>query len=178
MFANSMNLLLALFATASIAACAGAAAPSDVAAIDETVVPALELTTPTPTPTPIATPSPPDLPTPSRLIGSSAPERMTLEEELADERAVLEANRLRRETRIDKITVNGRDIDLPVGVELTGVISNILCVAPNPCPETPIFVLESGKSRINISAPTGVISGETLAPGEEHAFDSIKEALR
>jgi hypothetical protein len=71
----------------------------------------------------------------------------------------------------------GKVIQLPPDAYVSGHIDFISCIPTVFCPETPIITIRRGKSVIAVSAHSGVIVHEQIEPGEEGAFDFLKEAL-
>lgn len=78
-------------------------------------------------------------------------------------------------TRGAEITVGGNKIKLPPDAFIEGVIVDIMCIE-DPCPETPVLVLQRGNSKIWISEPTGEIIQRVISQGEENAFDFLRES--
>ena len=76
-----------------------------------------------------------------------------------------------------RITVAGRQIQLD---SETYVETYVTCrpAGNRPCSLPPIYVLRHGNSHIDVASDTGALDQEDLAPGEEHAFDRLREALR
>jgi hypothetical protein len=84
------------------------------------------------------------------------------------------------ETRGHRITVAGRNVQLPPDAAITGTIIHASCVAGQEaqCPEVPSYRIQRGESSILVGLATGKLSGERTAAGEERTFDFLKEALR
>jgi hypothetical protein len=72
----------------------------------------------------------------------------------------------------------GRAVRLPPDAYVEHFTVSVHCVVGRPCPQTPIYELRRGNSTIAVSAPTGAVVEERPAPGEERAFDFLREALR
>jgi hypothetical protein len=91
---------------------------------------------------------------------------------------------LAAETRGQLVTIAGRQVRFPSDAYVEGWITNISCLAVDskrpaePCAEAPAYHIRRGQSSISVGALTGRINGEQLAPGEEHFFDFLKDALR
>jgi len=83
-----------------------------------------------------------------------------------------------RDTRGKPITVGAKTVQLPPDAYVEGITTNVLCVANRPCPETPFYTVRRGGSWINVAVRSGTILAEQTAPGEDHVFDFLKEALR
>lgn len=135
---------------------------------------AQQLPRPSGTPTrPVRTPA--AVPTP--IQASSREERL---QRLQQERPGGKVYDVASETRGKPITVGKKTIALPADAYIEAVVTNVTCGVgnPDPCPETPAYVIRRGRSRIAISVNSGRISAETLVPGEEGAFVSLKEALK
>jgi hypothetical protein len=50
--------------------------------------------------------------------------------------------------------------------------------APGEVRDLDLATIRRGRSEIRVGLQTGKLFGETLAPGEEHAFDFLRAALR
>lgn len=72
---------------------------------------------------------------------------------------------------------NNKKIKLPDDVYIDALISNISCASGTICPQTPIWVIIKGNSRISVDG-NGKIIRETIASGEEGAFDFLRRALQ
>ncbi|MBM3944553.1 MAG: hypothetical protein FJ317_03570 [SAR202 cluster bacterium] len=129
-----------------------------------------------PTP-PSELPDPPPTPTP----GEKQP-TPTLEEIYEEHQNFYTENKnsIRRAKDIRSLTLNGKVVNLPPDVDVAGITVSILCVAGTPCPtdELPFYILRRGDSRADVSEKTGRIALEKVAPGEEGAFDFLREALK
>ena len=77
-----------------------------------------------------------------------------------------------------RIYAGGLWIKLPQDVYVANIIDSVVCVVGRPCPETPLYVLQRGSSIIAIGARSGTIDSEITEPGEEAAFDFLKDVLR
>ena len=75
------------------------------------------------------------------------------------------------------IEIAGRQVQLPTDVYVEGIVDHVLCVEGESCPNTPIYGLRRGDSRVGIEEHTG-----QFVPGSSDsdlaAFDFIQEALR
>jgi hypothetical protein len=81
------------------------------------------------------------------------------------------------ETKGIRLDIAGIDVQLPSDVYVAHYIVHVQCGVGNFCPEAPIYVLQRGKSQISVSKPTGTMFEERIAPGEEGAFDFLREVL-
>lgn len=83
------------------------------------------------------------------------------------------------ELRISSIRVKGKDIAVPEDARITEITVQVLCLAGTSCDsdDVPIYRVERGHSAIAVSR-LGTVFLETVAPGEEGAFEFIREALR
>ena len=85
---------------------------------------------------------------------------------------------IREETRGKPVTLGGKTVQLPPDAYVDGMVTHVLCGgSPEAC-ETPFYNIRRGRSLINVTVRTGRILSEHIAPGEEGAFDFLKEALR
>lgn len=85
---------------------------------------------------------------------------------------------LARESRGKPITIAGRTVQLPPDAYLYGIVAGVMCVeGAGQCPEAPAYVIKRGNSVINVVPRNGKIQGEYVAPGEEGAFDFLRESL-
>jgi hypothetical protein len=109
---------------------------------------------PTPTPPPLSPEEPFGRPRPGTTIYSSGPE-----------------------TRGTVIGVAGRLVQLPPDAYIANSVAFIQCYEPG-CPEAPYYVLRRGESSVGVSRRTGYVFGAEIAPGEEGAFDFLREATR
>lgn len=82
------------------------------------------------------------------------------------------------ETAGSVIHIRGRAVQLPKDAYIEGVWLELLggCT-PSPCPKTPIYEIKRSNSIFWVSID-GTTGATTVAPGEEHLFDFIKEVLR
>lgn len=121
---------------------------------------------------------------PAAFPKPAEPRRPGETEEQYRQRALREANpggrtyNLAAETRGKAIDVGGRKVQLPPDAYVEGLVTNVLCVPERACPETPFYNIRQGKSLINVAARSGRVISEHVAPGEELAFEFLKEALR
>ena len=120
-------------------------------------------------PTPFPTPAPP----------THIPEPRASQDTITrEEREAVKARRGLQEwgphTAGTVIEIAGRQVQLPEDVHVETVISEILCVVGDPCPDTPIWVLQRGDILFSISKRSG-----RPPPGRDipEAFDFIREAL-
>lgn len=79
-------------------------------------------------------------------------------------------------TKGSTIFIAGRKVQLPPDAYVESWIVSGFC--EGPCPELPLYVLKRGNSKISVSARSGTLGEEKVAPGEADAFDFLKEALR
>ena len=77
----------------------------------------------------------------------------------------------------ETVTIAGVEIHLPEDAYIDAFISKALCRPGSTCARLPWVVIQRGESKIFVSIPTGVIDREIIAPGEEGAFDFLKEVL-
>ncbi len=75
------------------------------------------------------------------------------------------------------LTIAGKRVQLPQDAFVDRYTISVLCVEHDACPQTPILQIKRGNSTIAVSAPSGTIVEERTAPGEERAFDFLKEVL-
>lgn len=96
-------------------------------------------------------------------------------------RPILPGSRIIRvsgpETMGTTIFIAGRLIKLPADAYVFARADEVLCIAGDPCPATPLIGIARGGSKISVSG-SGEIVFEEVATGEEGAFDFLKEALR
>jgi hypothetical protein len=76
------------------------------------------------------------------------------------------------------ILIAGKSIRLPDDAYHASTVLTVECRWGQPCPQPPLDTITRGRSRITVSRPTGQIVEEHIAPGEEGAFDWLREALR
>lgn len=76
------------------------------------------------------------------------------------------------------ITIAGKKIKLPDDAYIAHDVSSVTRSPGKTGPETPYFVIARGNSKILIPQRSGKIYSETIAPGEEGAFNFLKEALK
>lgn len=81
------------------------------------------------------------------------------------------------ETRGSTIRLAGKVVTLPSDAYVSRYIIEGLCPPGQKCPELPIYEIRRGNSTIMVSAKSGAIIEEKIAPGEEGAFDFLKRAL-
>lgn len=87
-------------------------------------------------------------------------------------------------TRGSKVFVGSKLIQLPADAYVDKFISapelfkTDDCPAGKGCPQTPVFGIVRGKSRIEYSAFNGELLKEQIAPGEANAFDFIRSYLK
>jgi hypothetical protein len=81
-------------------------------------------------------------------------------------------------TRGAVIHVAGREVQLPPDAFIERSVAAVLCGGGLPCPETPFYILRRGNSTVSVSLRSGARFDEQIAPGEEGAFDFLREATR
>lgn len=129
-------------------------------------------------PPPLSTPPPPVLPPQEK------PKPLTFEEERqmrakANQEGTGQSITVSGpETAGSRIHISRRTIQLPPDAFVNAYVVSILCPPDVSCPETPYYSIKRGNSSIGISARFGIIFSETIASGEEGAFDFLKETLR
>lgn len=77
-----------------------------------------------------------------------------------------------------RITIAGKQVQLPPDARVKQVITRVWCVAEEPCPETPAYEIVRGESRIFIGIQSGQVIEERIAPGAGQPFQSLKDALQ
>jgi hypothetical protein len=77
-----------------------------------------------------------------------------------------------------RLTIAGRPVQLDPDTYVESYVLSVTCEIGRPCPRTPMYALRRGESRISLSQPTGEIVFERIAPGEDGAFEAIKDQLR
>lgn len=80
-------------------------------------------------------------------------------------------------TRGSLIRLGGTEVQLPENAYVEGVIGSADCPVGIPCPKPPILLIRRGNSRAAVEEKTGRITNIEYAPGEEHIFDFLLEAL-
>ena len=85
---------------------------------------------------------------------------------------------IRDETRGKRITLGGKSVQLPPDAYVDGIVTDSLCAGIRTDCEVPFYNIRRGSSLINVGERSGRVISEHLAPGEERAFDFLKEALR
>ncbi|RIK33018.1 MAG: hypothetical protein DCC55_35765 [Chloroflexi bacterium] len=80
-------------------------------------------------------------------------------------------------TKGSKIVIADTWIQLPPDAYIAKDIMTVTCVIGNPCPETPLYVIARGESKIAVSSPSGIIYGEEVGLHDPDPFAFIKEAL-
>lgn len=154
--------------------------------VSETTVPAQATVTPNPTSTPSRTPTPVRTPTP------------TPREPTWEELQIMSKNLQKAYTppppefwqqRVDiptsgpktkgmTITIGNKKVKLPGDAYIKHYVVDVIPSRGKPRPETPAFVIARGNSTIWVGAHSGRMEHENIAPGEEGAFNFLKEALR
>ena len=85
-----------------------------------------------------------------------------------------------------EVTIAGKKIRLPDDAQLDGVVVSVLpaislddggCAICDRLDDLPWLNIVRGDSKITVGLNTGVVVGGRIAPGEEEAFDFLKEAL-
>ncbi|MBM3948436.1 MAG: hypothetical protein FJ312_04190 [SAR202 cluster bacterium] len=170
-FLVSTILFSILVAACSASTPAAEPTPFQEGPVSDTVpvgTPPRELPAPPPSPTPRADTQPIDL-------REAQAEAQRLREEFLEQHK----DKMFDVSEIRTLELRGKAIELPPDVRVTGIISHILCVSPGCSEEElPYIQLERGNSIASVSAKTGRIVEEKIAPGEEGAFDFIREAMR
>ena len=82
------------------------------------------------------------------------------------------------ETPGKPIKLRRRTVELPPDAYVEGIIAGVTCPVGLVCPQTPLYNIVRGHSKLTVSAPTGEIVRERTVPGEEAAFEFIHAALR
>ena len=75
------------------------------------------------------------------------------------------------------IQIAGHQLQLPSDVYVEAIVSEILCIAGEPCPVAPLYVLRRGDSLASIEKRTGRFAPGTPVSTME-TFDFIEKALR
>ena len=75
------------------------------------------------------------------------------------------------------IQIAGQHLQLPEDVYVEAIVSEILCIAGEPCPVAPLYVLRRGDSLASIEKRTGRFAPGTPVSTME-TFDFIEKALR
>jgi hypothetical protein len=75
------------------------------------------------------------------------------------------------------LRIAGRDVKLPADVFVEAYMISVTCQPGKQCPETPLYSIRRGQSRILISQPNGAVISEEAAPGETAPFQEIKRQL-
>ncbi len=76
------------------------------------------------------------------------------------------------------ITIANKKIKLPDDAYIKHYATEGIVSPGKTGPETPLYVIARGNSIIVIPKGSGKIYSETIAPGEEGAFNFLKEALK
>lgn len=79
------------------------------------------------------------------------------------------------ETAGSTIEVAGEQIKLPKDTYVYAYVLIADCVVGTPCPDPPIYVLQTGDSRINIEKRSGDLWNEVIALGDVDPFDFLKK---
>ena len=82
------------------------------------------------------------------------------------------------ETAGKLIVIAGKDVQLPPDAYVYRFVHSVACVVGRTCPETPIYEIKRGDSMITITAPSGTLLEESIAPGDDRAFEFLKGVLR
>jgi hypothetical protein len=130
-------------------------------------------------------PDVPPLPTPQATNPTPRPD-LTFEEAMEIRRAE-EREGIARGDRIIKVSgpetagkllvIAGKDVQLPPDAYVLALITDSLCIAGRPCPETPSYVIKRGLSTIVIAIHSGTVDKEEVDPNDEGAFDFLKGVL-
>jgi len=120
---------------------------------------------------------PASAPTPLPTIAGETREQYRQRLLAQAQRAGGQIHDIRQDTRGKPITVGGKTVQLPPDGFVYGMVTDVLCAPGRTC-ETPFFIIQRGNSQVNVGVHSGRILEERLAPGEERAFDFLKEALR
>ena len=77
------------------------------------------------------------------------------------------------------ISIAGVFIKLPIDAYLNGIVVSGVCTIgdDSPCIFGPFQIIKRGNSTISVSTSTGEIVHEEVAPGEDGAFDFLKDGL-
>lgn len=79
-----------------------------------------------------------------------------------------------------EITIAGKTIKLPEDAQLGGLVVDVLAVqgATDPMADhLPLIIIQRGSSTVYVGLNDGVFVYGSLAPGEEGAFDFLKESF-
>ena len=175
-----------LFATLLAACRAPLTTVSSFDITTETILPA-QATTPTPTPTrtPTPTPTPPPKLTREQMQPTQE-ERAKMSKALEDSYArsgkppdtsthyVISGPTTKGMT----IPIAGKQIKLPDDAYVEHYVIVGTASPGKVPPPTPYFVIARSNSRVIVPTGSGKIYSETIAPGEEGAFNFLKEALK
>ncbi len=172
-------LSILLFIIVLFAACRAplpAISTSDIAT--ETIVPAQATPTPTPTATPPKLTREQMQPRPDELqkMAKSLQDTYKPPTKIFEREVIYETSG--PTTKGMTITIAGKKIKLPDDTYIEHNVYDITASPGKNAPETPYFVIARGNSRILVPKRSGKIYSETIAPGEEGAFNFLKEALK
>ena len=73
--------------------------------------------------------------------------------------------------------IGGRSIVLPPDVTLGPPTLEVTCAVGQFCPRVPLYTLRRGAAELTLSAPTGAVLRQTWPPGQQTAFDAVKQQL-
>ena len=129
-----------------------------------------------PRPTPKPPPPPKSTPSPPPNIPDLAQDTVS-----SEEREEVKARRgpppWGPHTAGSVIQIAGHQLQLPSDVYVEAIVSEILCIAGEPCPVAPLYVLLRGDSLASIEKRTGRFAPGTPVSTME-TFDFIEKALR
>ena len=129
-----------------------------------------------PRPTPKPPPPPKSTPSPPPNIPDLAQDTVS-----SEEREEVKARRgpppWGPHTAGSVIQIAGHQLQLPSDVYVEAIVSEILCIAGEPCPVAPLYVLRRGDSLASIEKRTGRFAPGTPVSTME-TFDFIEKALR
>lgn len=129
-----------------------------------------------PVPTP---PMPTSFPFPNNGTFKISPDRVYIP---APPEQLIRNNNIGLEAKGKPIRVAGIDVQLPPDAYVEYIIVDALPCPPSiegvNCPEVPFYKLRRGNSTIGVSIKSGTMFQEQVAPGEEGAFDFLREAFQ
>jgi hypothetical protein len=80
------------------------------------------------------------------------------------------------ETRGARITIAGREVQLPPDTYVAGTTAMATCYSDD-CPDYPSLFVKRGNSSVYVGVRTGRITGELVGPGDTQPFAFLEEAL-
>jgi hypothetical protein len=73
--------------------------------------------------------------------------------------------------------IGGRSVVLPADATLGPPVVEVACAVGQFCPRVPLYTLRRGTAELTLSAPTGTLLRQTWPPGQQAAFDALKQQL-